>query len=512
MTIENLDIYVRITIWVEKFKIKNTMKIKRTILKTTIISSIFTVALFINLVYAETIIWTGQGTTNGMCNTVYNILDPLSPTPPFSLNPGEQLWQFNLTKADPSTSTYFLNATFTNPTSSVSNKPYDKKSGSTVFFYVTSSLGAILLAADAREGTTQSNLTVSHCWIYPYPLQVSKTATTSYDRDWTWTIDKSANTTTLGTLQNGQVYTVNYTVKLSATSTDSNHVVSGTITITNPLQNPTATIISVEDVLNFSGTTTVSCGVSFPYNLSPGQTLTCSYSANVNNKNDNLNTAIVTTATGTVPGNTATTSVIWGNPTNEFDECVNVSDTNPHGPNTTLCVNDLTNGEKVFNYSVTFSKDQPADITWQCNQIQYTNTASFITNDNHETGSDNWTITGNIICNQYWCSPGFWKTAVEKNRTGVLNYLFSHTTSSILNQLYSSIPDSLRAPLSKPKNNSKLAQKPNPTISDVLLNPNIYGGPAFNAVADYFAYLLGWSGNHLTGENCPLDAHGNFTP
>lgn len=249
-------------------------------------------------------------------------------------------------------------------------------------------------------------------------LVISKTATTSYDRNWTWNIEKSADQTDLGTIQPGEIKTVNYTVTLTATSTDSNWNVSGTITIFNATTNPAAIIQNVFDFLDFSGTATVTCGVSFPYTLLGGQTLTCTYSKDVNGTNDTLNTAEVMaityasdTDTPVLIGGGATALVIWGEP-NQIDECVTLNDTNPNGPlNQTVCNTDLTNNSYTFNYSLTFSKDQSTDIVWQCDQTQYQNTASFITQDTKVNGQSTWTITGNIECpTQQFCaySQGYW--------------------------------------------------------------------------------------------------------
>ncbi|HSX18136.1 MAG TPA: Ig-like domain-containing protein [Candidatus Saccharimonadales bacterium] len=110
------------------------------------------------------------------------------------------------------------------------------------------------------------------------------------------------------------------------------------------------------------------------------------------------------------------------------------------------------------------------------------------------------------VTNPFWCSPGFWATALSKNRTGVLNYLLVNAGGLDLTTAhYNDIPSNLKAPL------SKKATITNPTLAQVLASPNIYGGPAFNSVADYISLRLGWGGTQNTGENCPLDAHGNFT-
>jgi len=120
------------------------------------------------------------------------------------------------------------------------------------------------------------------------------------------------------------------------------------------------------------------------------------------------------------------------------------------------------------------------------------------------TAGDTGTITLLTFVNTpivYWCSPGFWATAISQHRIGVLNYLTIHNVD--LSTKYSTIGG---ASLSK-----KAPKNVDPTIQTVLLNPSIYGGPAFNSVADYIADQLNWGGTQLTGENCPLDAHGNLT-
>lgn len=259
---------------------------------------------------------------------------------------------------------------------------------------------------------------ISFCFDIDH-LQIFKTATTSYDRTWNWDIEKTANQSDFGTINFGEIKTATYTVTLSATSTDSNWNVSGTITIFNATTNPAAIIQSVSDFLNFSGTATVTCGVSFPYTLPGGQTLICTYSKNVNGTNDSLNTVEVmaityygtTTNSSVLIGGGVTAPVIWGNP-NQIDECVTVNDSNSNGPkNQIICNTDLTNNSYTFNYSVTFSKDQNSDVIWQCNQTEYQNTASFIASDTYTASSSSWIIRGNIECQtQQFCafSQGYW--------------------------------------------------------------------------------------------------------
>lgn len=99
---------------------------------------------------ASPIEWTGNGTTNGLCNQV--IEDS-------SVAPGDQVWLFILT--GPSSNSWALTASFDDGTS-VSGVAPSKTVGS-IHFEVTTDVGAKLLSASATNGSTNSVLTVSHC-------------------------------------------------------------------------------------------------------------------------------------------------------------------------------------------------------------------------------------------------------------------------------------------------------------------------------------------------------------
>ncbi|MBI3342506.1 hypothetical protein HY024_05280 [Candidatus Curtissbacteria bacterium] len=442
-----------------------------------------------------TISWHGNGTTNGLCSSIGNF-DDLNP------QPGQQGWLFILTSPI-ATGPYLLTTTF-NPSTQTPNNPITgvKKANGSVHFVVYTTIGATLVSASATFGTANSILTVSHCEKGVQPLQVSKTANTSFTRTWTWHIDKSADKTDLGTLQPTDVGTVNYTVGVSATSQDSNHVVSGNITITNPSGNPTANITNVVDSLNASGAVTVNCPGGLSQSLVAGSTLTCTYSASVGNTSDSQNTVTVSTS-GSVSGGSANANVDWNNATiSKVDDCITVNDTNPKGPqNVQVCAPDAP---KTFNYSTTFSKNGVADVKLTCGNNTYKNTASFVTDDNNLTGSADWTVTANVQCNTFWCSPGYWGSAAKFDIYAYINAHKVVTPPPTIagTDLYSSITGISPAAL-------KSGSPPNPTLAAVLGSPSTYGGPAFNSVADYFAYLLGWGGNQNTGENCPLNANGN---
>jgi hypothetical protein len=240
------------------------------------------------------------------------------------------------------------------------------------------------------------------------PLQVSKTAETSFTRTWSWNIEKSASTSTL-LLADGQIFPVNYSITVNATSTDSDWNVSGQITITNPSGNPDAIISNVNDVLSDFDPVSVDCGVTFPYALPGGQTLTCTYSQNLSGPIDQTNTVTVNTS-GLVPGGSASTSVVFSStPTNEVDKCVTVNDTNPNGPNGwTVCSGDVPT---TTTYTVNFGKNDSADVNLECGLNTHTNTSTLTTNDTETSTTSSWTINATVECtNGCTLTQGYWKT------------------------------------------------------------------------------------------------------
>jgi hypothetical protein len=241
-------------------------------------------------------------------------------------------------------------------------------------------------------------------------LVVEKTANGTFDREWTWGIEKSADQTTLD-LEADETATVNYEVELTATPEDTNHEVSGTITITNPDGNPTATINAlsdIDDTLNTGEIMVVDCGLtSFPVELEENESLECTYSGA--SDDDSASNTVTVTTTGNVPGNSDSADIVWStDPADEVDECVTVNDTNSNFPgNTEVCADDE---DKTIEYSVDFGPDG-ADVVVECGEGSHPNTADFITNDTQTTGDDDasvdWTVTCDVSCT---LTQGYWKT------------------------------------------------------------------------------------------------------
>jgi len=123
-------------------------------------------------------------------------------------------------------------------------------------------------------------------------LTVTKTAVTSYVREHLWDIEKHVETEnehTIGGEQTPKIWlytdgsgdeTATWHVDVTYKGyEDSDHNVSGEITIENT-GDLDAVITGIDDVLDGTAID-VDCGVTFPYTLPVGQTLTCNYSEDI---------------------------------------------------------------------------------------------------------------------------------------------------------------------------------------------------------------------------------------
>jgi hypothetical protein len=261
--------------------------------------------------------------------------------------------------------------------------------------------------AEILENGETADASVSvHC----YALSVDKTAETAYDRKWNWTIEKSADQTS-AELSEGEQFLVNYDVSLNAASSDSAWGVSGAISIYNPAP-IAATINSVEDVISPDIIADVICSVNFPYTLAAGATLECDYSADLSDTANLLNTAnivqqnydydymMVATMNGTNVY-MATADVIFGEPLNMIDECVNVVDS-VYGNLGMVCADEAP---YTFEYALDLGTESV------CGLNEYPNIATFTTVDTQTQDSDNWNVSVDVICD-YSCTltQGYWKT------------------------------------------------------------------------------------------------------
>lgn len=119
----------------------------------------------------------------------------------------------------------------------------------------------------------QFNLSHVTC-TQPIPLDPTKTAEPSFDRTWSWTIDKKFDGNYVGFA--GDVFTHNYAVTVTPTSVDGNWEVNGVITIINP--NPFDAYVLVSDAVDNGGTCdVVNSVVTVPANGQVQDGYTCTY-------------------------------------------------------------------------------------------------------------------------------------------------------------------------------------------------------------------------------------------
>lgn len=280
-------------------------------------------------------------------------------------------------------------------------------------------------SCDGDQGTHDNTATIDETsqhdsasvTVNCYDPTVTKTAHTTFDRLYHWDIAKVADQTNL-TLAKNEVFPVNYTITPSATFTDSNWAVSGTITVHNPAP-IAATINSVSDVISGPVTGSVSCGVTFPYTLAAESDLICSYTAALPDATTRTNTATAIQqnysydkdGTPTEDGTTdytGTASVNFGSATiSETDKCATVSDTFGLSLGT-VCFGDLP---KLYTYS------HDIGPYTDCGNHDVTNTATIITNDTSTTDTASWTVHANIPC-PLGCTLtiGYWKNHSGKQK------------------------------------------------------------------------------------------------
>jgi hypothetical protein len=245
---------------------------------------------------------------------------------------------------------------------------------------------------DETDQSADASVTV-HC----YAPVVSKDAHTSFTRTWSWTIDKMADQTDL-TLSPGQQFQVNYQVTVDATYADSDWAVAGTITVQNP--NPEAEMtVSLKDMVD--GTeATLACGGSLT--VPAGGSATCGYSAGLLDGSDRTNTATAALNDIDFTG-TADVTFDLDNPTEEKDECIDVSDSYAEALGT-VCYG-------VDTLPQTFTYDRWIGPYNVCGDYTVENTVSFVTNDTGATGSDSWTVNVNVPCaGGCTLTQGYWKT------------------------------------------------------------------------------------------------------
>jgi hypothetical protein len=236
-------------------------------------------------------------------------------------------------------------------------------------------------------------------------LQVNKTASTTKDRDWDWTIDKSADQSSLN-LSAGQTFQVNYSVGVNTTYEDVNKSIDGTITIfnSNPGPGQAISVTGVSDLVALGYTGTVTCPVTLPYSLAAQASLVCTYSAAAWGGGTSGTNVATVNASVNDANQSFDADAAWDFATatigSETDECITVTDTYAGGLGT-VCAGDEP---KTYTYSRMITGGE------SCSETDVPNTAAFTTNDNGDTGSDSWNVHVTVECGGCTLTPGYWKT------------------------------------------------------------------------------------------------------
>jgi len=230
---------------------------------------------------------------------------------------------------------------------------------------------------------------------------ITKTAVTSYDRQYFWDVTKTGDADSL-LLAPGEAHTVNYQAVASVDHVvESNFQVAGTISIQNA-GNVSYRITRVVDSLGVP----VTCNVGLPFTLSPGFAISCTYSATLPAKADGTNTATVY-AWNPIEGvevvlGGASVGYAFGAPASEIDECVNVNDSMV-GNLGVVCASE---SPRTFTYSHEFVGGAECTVTPVVNTVTETGQD---TGNLHDQAS--WTVVVTTPCDQ-GCSLtiGYWKT------------------------------------------------------------------------------------------------------
>lgn len=211
---------------------------------------------------------------------------------------------------------------------------------------------------------------------------------TSFDRSYSWSIDKSATHSTVTTASGQEAVNVTYNVTVTPVSTDGNYAVNGAVTVTNEA--------AYDAVISVTGA--ASCTV----NLAPGASAPCAYSLAAVNPAGGAVSASATTE-GSTPV-TASNPYAFGAPTNTSGMDVVVYDQYDAAAEVTL--GSASGVARTFNYTRAFGGTV-------CGTTTYGNTARFASSSG-QTGSDSWSVV-HVITN---CSTGagctltqgYWKT------------------------------------------------------------------------------------------------------
>ncbi|HET7419202.1 MAG TPA: hypothetical protein VFL27_02345, partial [Candidatus Dormibacteraeota bacterium] len=243
-------------------------------------------------------------------------------------------------------------------------------------------------------------------------LQVSKTATPSFTRTYTWTIAKSVNKNFFDA--GG---TATYSVLVMETGwNDSNFQVSGLITVSNPNDWESITA-NVSDLIDHSGSCTVTGGTSLVIapNGAVNVAYTCSFASNPGS-GTNTGTATWNASTFFTPDGTAsgTAHYSFGAPTATINAVITVTDSFQGTLGTASATDTPPFTPTIFNYTRHFNPPSSGCVT-------INNTATIV-----ETGQ---TASASVrVCNTGALTMGFWQ-----NKNGQAIITKGQSTAGVCN-------------------------------------------------------------------------------
>jgi len=259
------------------------------------------------------------------------------------------------------------------------------------------------------EGTTDNTATIvetgqsdsASVTVDCYELSVTKDADASFSRTCDWTLDKSVDWDSW-VMYGGDTGTSEFTLDIDVECSDNDDfAVTGSIFVNNPAPID-ATINSVSDVVSPDISADVDCEVDFPYTLVAGDTLECTYSADLPDSSSRTNTATATqqnydydeeleaTEAGTTDYS-GTANVVFGDPGFIENECVTLED-DKAGFGTPVL-------EQFCYDDVELPIERTYTTTYECDGDagSWTNTATLVDDDTQEElASDQETV--DVVC------------------------------------------------------------------------------------------------------------------
>lgn len=219
------------------------------------------------------------------------------------------------------------------------------------------------------------------------PLELNKTASPAFDREFSWEIAKEVNPDSWN-LFDGDTGTSEYTVTATkGEPVDSNYAVSGVISIHNP-NNIDVEVQAVTDEISDGIAATVDCGADFPLMVAAGATIECTYGADLPDASARVNTATVEASFDL--GGTATADIDFSGvePTEVVNDSITVSDTNAE-----------FGGEQVTSETMSWQYD----VVFGCEGLEFVDGQASFTHDNTATileTEQSATATVNVDCYQ----------------------------------------------------------------------------------------------------------------